>query len=178
MTRLRSRRDDHVLRRHGFSFCFAAHFDLHTGVRLAGGLAVTLQPRDLVLAEQELDALRHLLDNAFLAGKHLREIELHITHVDAVIAEMMQNVFKFFRRSQQRLRRNAAHVKTRAAELQITGRVLPAFNTRNRLAELRCTDRRDVTARARTNHDDIKFFGHDYPSLVGYTARPSLSSAP
>ncbi len=89
MTRLGSRRDDHVFRRNRFGFCFAAYFDLHAGVRLAGKLAMPLQPRDLVLAEQELDALRHLLDNAFLAGKHLREIELHITYVDAVIAQVV-----------------------------------------------------------------------------------------
>jgi hypothetical protein len=90
----------------------------------------------------------------------------------------MRCVFKLFRRREQRLRRNATHVQTRAAELQRAGRVLPLFDTCDGLAELRCTDGSDVTARACADHDDVKFFGHDNPFDDGTTRGHTWWRAP
>src|SRR6185436_17506983 len=83
LPRLRPGRDDHVLRLDRL----LARLD-RVAVAAALELAEAADPLDLVLLEEELDALRHLGDDGVLARLHLRHVDLDAGDRDAVRVEM------------------------------------------------------------------------------------------
>src|SRR5689334_8565141 len=114
-----------------------------------GGLA--LQPLDLVLLEQELDALRQALDRVAAAAVHRVEVKLDVAGLDPPLGQ--RPVRRFLEQLggvQQRFRRNAADVEASAAE------GLAAFRARGLEAELRSADRRDIAAGAGTDHKNVE----------------------
>ena len=108
-----------------------------------------LRPRDLVLPEQELDALRVLPDDVVLPLEHRREIERQLSDADAVRRRRVSSKLVMLRRRQQRLGRNAADVDARAAER------LVHLDANGGQPELRGTNGGDITARAAADDDDV-----------------------
>src|SRR5207248_1825786 len=108
--RFRSGGDDDVLRLD----------DLAGDFNLPGALErrPALDPFDLVLLHQELNALSVLRDDAVLAIDDLRVIEAWILALDAVLLRM-QKVLPDVGGMEQRLGRDAAHVEAGPAELGI-----------------------------------------------------------
>ena len=108
-----------------------------------------LRPRDLVLAKQELDALRVLPDDVVLPLEHRVEIERQLPDPDAVRRRRVLSKLIMLGRRQQRLRRNAADVDARAAER------LVHLDADGRQAQLRGPDRGDISARPTADDDDV-----------------------
>ena len=114
-----------------------------------------LDPVDLVLLEQELDAAGEALDDLVLA-------RLDLVHVDADggLAEGQAPflpVLRDFERVgvlEQRLGRDAAPVEAGAAEHR------RALDDRRLQSELRGADRGDVAAGARSDDDDVVLVSH------------------
>ena len=71
---------------------------------------------NLVLLEQELDALGEIAHHLVLARQHRRQIEHHIADLDAVRPQMLRRFLVEVRGLQQRLRGNAADIEAGAAE--------------------------------------------------------------
>src|SRR6185312_11967216 len=109
--------------------------------------SVAVEHGDLVLAQEETDAVRELLGDGARAGDDLAGIEADLLGRKPVIAEPVQQVVDF-RGAQERLGRDAAPVEADAAEML-------ALHDRGFHAELRCADRRDIAARSAAEHDDI-----------------------
>jgi hypothetical protein len=122
--------------------------DVAVRARLTEG-AAPLRPGDLVLPEQELDALRVLRDDVVLPLQHAREIEAHAVEVDAVVLGVEARELVVLRGLEQRLRGNAADVDAGAAER------LVHLDAHGGEPELGGADRRDVAARAAADHDDV-----------------------
>ena len=108
-----------------------------------------LRPRDLVLPEQELDALRVLPDDVVLALEHRREIERQLPDADAVRGRRVRRELVVLGRREQRLGRNAADVDARAAERLVH---LDADGVQ---AELRGANRGDISAGSAADDDDV-----------------------
>lgn len=104
----------------------------------------------MFFAEQELDAARDLLDDGLLALDHLVDIDREVVHRDAEFVEIQHGFLELLGRCEQRLRRNAAYIQARAAEFRLAGMVDPFLDVGDLFSELRCADRRDVTARGRS----------------------------
>ncbi len=71
-----------------------------------------------VFAEQELDALGVLVDDALLARQHRRPVELEIGNLDAKLIGVLQGVVDFGM-VQQHLGRDAADVQAGAAQKSV-----------------------------------------------------------
>jgi hypothetical protein len=80
-----------------------------------GDAALALHPVDLVLLEQELDALGQLADAVVLGLVHLGQVQLGLD-VDADAGEALVRLFEQLGGVQQRLGRHAADVQAGAAE--------------------------------------------------------------
>ncbi len=94
--------------------------------------AVALQPGDLVLLEQHLDAAGQLVDDLVLARLHLRHVHLRAGHRDAVHGELVRHALVILRGLQQRLGGNAADVEAGAAERVFALVVLPLVDAGGR----------------------------------------------
>src|SRR5205085_5495009 len=111
---------------------------------------MTLQPFDLVLFEQELDATSQALHGIEPLSMHRRKIQLgrnldsHLGHRAA------SRRLKIFRRMKQRLGRDAADVEASPAER------LTTFGARSLETELRSADRSNVAAGAGADHQDVE----------------------
>jgi hypothetical protein len=66
-------------------------------------VTATFHIGDLVLLEQELDALGEIAHHLVLARQHRRKVEHHITHFDAVSPQMLRCFLVEMRGLQQRL---------------------------------------------------------------------------
>src|SRR5205823_13895331 len=102
---------------------------------------------DLVLPEQERDALDVAVDAFVLELHHGRKVELRCPDADAHLAERVARLLEALRRMQQRLRGDAADIEAGAAE----GLLL--LDHRHLHAELRRADRADIAAGAGTDDD-------------------------
>ena len=123
-------------------------------LRLDDVLAVDLRPcrpqdlgraadrRDLVLLEQEIDALGVAVDRFLLEHHHLREIERR-RHADTHLGEGMLGLGEELGGMQQRLGGNAADIETGAA---MSGALL---DHRHLHAELGRADGADIARRVR-----------------------------
>jgi hypothetical protein len=129
---------------------------------------VALDPVDLVLLEQELDAAGQALHRVEALGLHGAEVQLG-RNLDAHRRHRtVLRCVEVFRRVEQGLRGDAAHVEASAAQ-----RLAP-FGTGGLEAELRSADRRDVAAGAGTDDKDVVIvISHCWPP----GARASTSSA-
>ena len=113
---------------------------------------------DLVLLEQEIDALDVAVDALVLELHQRGEIELRRADADAHLGKAMSGLLEHLRGVQQRLRRDAADVEAGAA----VGRAL--LDHRDLHAELRRADRADIAAGAGADDDEI--VGHHALRMV------------
>ena len=125
---------------------------------VAGQPRRALDPVDLVLLEQELDALGQAGDDPVLARLHLRHVDADrpawpSADRDAPLLRVLDDLQRV-RVLEQRLGRNAAPEQAGAAER------LLLLDDGDLEAELRGADRRDVAAGAGADHDDVVFVGH------------------
>src|SRR5690606_26105536 len=81
-----------------------------------GNAAFALHPLDLVLLEEELDALGVAVDGLVLEGEHLFQVELRLRHLDSHTLEALARLMEEFGGMEQRLRGNAADIEAGAAE--------------------------------------------------------------
>src|SRR5581483_1418224 len=137
----------------------ALHFDLAG----RGDAAGTAEGVDLVLLQQEVDALDVAFDAFVLELHHRREIELRLADADAHHREVLGRHFEHIGGVQQRLRWDAAYIEAGAAE----GGAL--FHHRGLQAKLRRADGADVTAGAGANDDEI--VSHNSILSLGADAR-------
>ena len=119
-----------------------------------------MKERHFVLFEQVQNTVVVLLHNVVFAGNHLGHIHAHTLHLNAVIGKVMTGLIEVFRRLQQSFGRNATHVGASTAKGWAATCIFPFVDTRDLKSQLRCTDGRNVTARAATNDDHIKLFAH------------------
>src|SRR6185503_5984246 len=78
--------------------------------------AEALGPGDLVLAEEELDALGVLTDDFVLALEHLREVESDLAELESMLRRVLPGEREVLARRQERLRWNASDVDAGSAE--------------------------------------------------------------
>ena len=116
-----------------------------------GGLAH--DDGDLVFLEQVADAACQLLGHATRALDHGIEVIAGLFDRKPEFLGAVHEV-EHLGRAQQRLGRDAAPVEADAAEIL-------ALDDRGFEAQLRRTDRRDITAGARADDDEIEFSSHD-----------------
>src|SRR3546814_9310389 len=91
-------------------------FRSHVNGVVGRELRIALQPVDLVLLEQELDAAGQALDRVLALAVHGVEVELGL-HLDPhLLHRPAGRGFIVFRRVQHRLRRDAADVEAGAAQ--------------------------------------------------------------
>ncbi len=114
-----------------------------------GDTAGAMEGVDLVLLEQELDALGVALDTLILEVQHRFQVELRLADADAHLAEGVSGFLEQFGGVQQCLRRNAADIETRAAEGG------PFFDHRGFQAQLRRANGADIAAGAGADNDEI-----------------------
>ena len=126
-----------------------------------GDTPEALEPVDLVLAEQELDAAGQGGYHPVLARHHRAEVEPDVADLDPVLGERVPGFGEFLRGLQQCLRRDAADVEAGAAE------AVAALDAGRLEPELRRPDRRDIAARPGPDDDDVVAIGHDR-----WTGRP------
>ena len=135
------------------------HLDL-AGRGDAAGAAKRL---DLVLLEQEVDALDVAVDVLVLVFDHRGEIDAGLADLDAHLAELVAGLLVELGGVQQRLGGNAADIEAGAAE----GRVL--LDHRGLEPELRRADGADIAAGAGADNDEI--VGHS-AAITFFAARP------
>ena len=136
----------------GDSVCFCP--SVTSTFALAGEPAAALDPVDLVLLEEQLDAAGQPLDDLVLAGVHLLHVEAEVpgrrrvAERQAPFLPVLRDLERV-RVLEQRLGRNAAPVQAGAAEHR------RALDHGGLQAELRGADRGDVAARPGADHDDV-----------------------
>ena len=123
-----------------------------------GDRAPALEPVDLVLLEQELDALGVAVDGRLLVGLHLRQSTVGRRAVRPILAKCGVRRVVELGGVQHRLRRDAADVEAGAAE------GLAALDAGGPEAELGAADGADVAAGAGPDHDDV-VVSHGSPSV-------------
>src|SRR5262249_45960095 len=135
---------------------------LHLDLAGCNDAAGAVKGVDLVLLEQEGDALDIAVNALVLEFHHGGKIELRLADLDAHLVEQMAGLFVELGGVQQRLGGNATDVEAGAAE----GLVL--FDYGNLHAELCRADGADIAAGAGADDDEI--VGHDYSELSVVTA--------
>ncbi len=133
--------------------------------------AEALEPLDLVLLEQPLDAAGERADDAVLARQQLLQIELDRPYADAVVAEAMLRLLEVLARLQQRLRGDAADIEAGAAKRQLARGRGPALDARGAQAQLRRADGSDIAARSTPDDDDVEVSHSRAPSNLEQQAR-------
>lgn len=144
-----------------FTVSIEARHGVTTGVSAAdrvstiqAAIARNAQPLDLVLLEQEFDALGQLADAVVLGLVHLGQVQLGL-HLDADLGELAVGGVPQLRGVQQGLGRHAADVQAGAAQ------GLAHFDAGDLQAQLTGADRGVVAARAAPDDDDVVgSFGH------------------
>jgi hypothetical protein len=121
--------------------CLAASVRWRQELRRSGDVI------DLVLAEQEPDALADLVGDAAAARDDRGEVGLDAADLDPELARVAE-VVEHLGGAEQRLRRDAAPVEADPAEPL-------ALDARGLEPELRAADRRDVAAGTRADNDDV-----------------------
>src|SRR5262249_6247104 len=139
-------------------------------------LAVALQRGDARALEQHGDAAGAGLDHAGLALLHLRDVELHARHLDAVHAELALGLDEQFARFEQRLGGNTARIRAGAAEHGAAVLVLPLVDARDLELVLRRANGRGISRRTATDDDHI-IFSHVLSSQTLSSRRAGSSRA-
>ena len=156
---VRTGRENHV---DGLQLDLAAVvlLDLDQVARVQGAEAV--ERGHLVGLEQHRDAAGELADDLVLATDHDAHVDRRLLGRDAVVGESVQQVMELARAVQQRLGRDAAHPQAGAAERRLVVLAQSCIDAGDFQAQLRGADRRDVSAGAAADHDDIEvlWFAH------------------
>src|SRR5262249_34069956 len=108
----------------------------------------TLDPLDLILLHQKLNALGMFLNDPVLPLNDLREVEHRLLDRDAFFAGIGSKM-PHIRRVQQRFGRDTAHMQARTAQLCVflnNGRFQPILSR---------ADRRGIPARSASNNDKV-----------------------
>src|SRR4029077_11383692 len=129
---------------------------------LAGKLPLAVEHCDLILLHEEADAARELLRHLARPLDHLLGVEADLLGRKAELVEIVEEMVDL-RRAQQRLGRDAAPVEADAAEML-------ALDDRRLHAELRRPDRRDITAGAGADDDEIE-------GCIGHSGSPRATSS-
>ena len=119
---------------------------------LGGDAALALEPVDLVLLEQELDAGGVVFDDLVLVGHHGRQVQLDRAELDAMTREAVLGFLELLGTGQQRLGRDAADIEAGAAQR------LALFDAGRLQAELCCADGGNVTAGSTADDDNVVGF--------------------
>ena len=140
----------------------------------AGEARGALEPLDLVLLEQHLDAAGEARHHLVLAGVHGNHVDADAGAVNAGEAPFPGALrhLQGMRVFEQRLGRDATPDQAGAAER------LLLLNDRHLEAQLRRADRRHVTAGPRTHHDHVVFVRHNtlaHRRHFGGGGNPSMS---
>ena len=75
-----------------------------------------------------------------------------------MLGKFVLKLLDIFRRLQQRLRGDTADIQAGAAQRHFAFGVFPAFDARHTETQLRGANRRDISAGAGTNNNNIKLF--------------------
>ncbi len=139
--------DDHVARPvGGHGAVEGLHLDRVAGLERPEALG----PGDLVLLEEELDALGVLRDDVVLALHHAREVEREAGEIDAVLGRVQSRELIVLRGAEERLGGDAPDVDAGAAE------GLVELDADDGEAELRGADGGDVAAGAAADDDEVR----------------------
>jgi hypothetical protein len=121
----------------------------------SGQLPISLQHLDLVLLEQVRDPVGKLFDHVFLARNHFGHVHGRRIDLDAVAGELVTRQGEMLAGIKERLAGNASLVEADTAHRG------PLLDNKHLHPQLRCTDRRHITARARAENYQIKdYFAH------------------
>ena len=135
----------------------------HLHAAAARQTRAALDPVDLVLLEQELDAFGETLDDLVLAGLHAGHVDRRalrgVAERDAPLLRVLHDLERV-RVLEQRLRGDAAPIEARAAERRL------ALDHGHVQAELGGADRGDVAAGARADNQDVVGVRHGAPSVA------------
>ncbi len=144
--RLRSGGDDNLARRGEHLRLAVSNLD----PALAREPAAALDPVDLVLLEEELDAAGQALDDLVLARLHLRHVDANrrLTDRQAPVLPLLRN-FEGVRVFEERLGRDAPPIEAGAAKRR------GPLDDRGLQPELRRTDGRHIAARSRADDHDV-----------------------
>src|SRR5262249_18503736 len=129
--------------------------------------AAAREQGDLVLAEEELDALGHPVGHAAAALHGLGIARLEPTELDAEVRGVTHQV-DALGIAQQRLGGDATPVQAHAA-----GPIV--FHRGDREAELGAADRRDVAARSGADHHDVELVAGHRARRAGAAALPAAA---
>ncbi len=129
--------------------CVLPSAAFHLDLAGRGDAAGAVERLDLVLLEQERDAVDVAFDVLRLVAKQHGKIDARLADLDPHLGKTAARFFVELRSVQQGLRRNAADVEAGAAE----GRIL--FHHGGLQAELRRANGADITAGAGADDDEI-----------------------
>ncbi len=138
----------------------ARHPDLPGARATAGKAAAAMEESNLVLLEQEHDAVVILLHHFVLALQHLRQIKRQALDLYAVIPKPVRGMMIILGGLQQGFRGNAANVGAGAAQRRLAVGVRPLVDAGGLQAQLRRANRGDVAARPAADYCYIKGLGH------------------
>ena len=127
----------------------------------AAETAAPVKKLDLVLLEQEQNAVVVLLHDLVLACLHFADIDVEALDLDAVLAELVSGVLKVFRRLQQGFRWNATDVGAGAAGRGFAGRRAPFVYAGCFETQLCGANGSNIAAGAAPDNDDIECVCHD-----------------
>ena len=119
---------------------------------LGGDAALALEPVDLVLLEQELDAGGVVFDDLVLVGHHGRQVQLDRAELDAMTREGVLGFLELLGTGQQRLGRDAADIEAGAAQR------LALFDAGRLQAKLCGADGGNITAGSTADDDNVVGF--------------------
>ena len=148
--------------------------DLVTDLDLAGlgDRAPALEPVDLVLLEQELDALRVAVDGFLLVGQHLFPVDVRAQNLEAHLGEVLFGLVQHLGGVQKRLGRDAADVQAGAAQ------GAAALDAGGLQAKLCAADGADIAAGAAADYDDVIACHGSGPFVVGRVGGGSAPAPP
>ena len=115
---------------------------------------LALEPIDLVLAEQELDAARQGTDDLVLARHHRAQVEPDLADPDPVLGQRVPASTNFSDDC------SSAFDGMQPILRQVPPSVARDVDAGRPHAELGRPDRRDIAARPRPDHDDVVTLGH------------------
>ena len=125
---------------------------------------------NFVLFEQVQNTIVVLLDHRVFAGNHFGDVHFYALYLNAVVGKVVVGVVKMLRRLQQSFGRNTSHIGTSAARCGAALVVFPLVNTGHLKTQLRCTDGRNITTGATTNHYYVKLFTHEKSIQCGISS--------
>ena len=116
--------------------------------------ALALQPSDLVLLEEELDAFDIGANHLGLAGLHALEVQRHLADIDAMLGQLVDRLLIMLGALQQRLGGDAANIEAGAAQRRAF------FDAGHLHPQLRGANGANITARTGADDNDVETLRH------------------